>query len=79
MFTWKRNVALHLAQTGLPQSVYEHIDLGFPLETPAVSVLARSWPGCLSLGNGRCWGSDLGLGREALTLTLKTTCPGSRK
>ena len=28
MFTWKRNVALHLAQTRLPKSVYEYIDLG---------------------------------------------------
>jgi hypothetical protein len=28
MFTWKRSVALHLAQTRLPKSVYEHIDLG---------------------------------------------------
>jgi hypothetical protein len=28
MFTWKRNVALHLAQTRLPKSVYEHIGLG---------------------------------------------------
>jgi hypothetical protein len=28
MFTWKRSVALHLAQTRLPKSAYEHIDLG---------------------------------------------------
>jgi hypothetical protein len=28
MFTWKRNVALHLAQTRPPKSVYEYIDLG---------------------------------------------------
>jgi hypothetical protein len=28
MFTWKRNAALHLAQTRLPKSVYEYIDLG---------------------------------------------------
>jgi hypothetical protein len=28
MFTWKRNVALHLAQTRLPKSVYEYIDMG---------------------------------------------------
>jgi hypothetical protein len=29
MFTWKRDVALHLAQTRLPKkSVHEHIDLG---------------------------------------------------
>jgi hypothetical protein len=28
MSTWKRNVALHLAQTRLPKSVYEYIGLG---------------------------------------------------
>jgi hypothetical protein len=28
VFTWKRNVALHLAQTRLPKSVYEYIGLG---------------------------------------------------
>jgi hypothetical protein len=28
MFTWKRNVALHLVQTRLPKSIYEHIGLG---------------------------------------------------
>jgi hypothetical protein len=28
VFAWKRNVALHLAQTRLPRSVYEYIDLG---------------------------------------------------
>jgi hypothetical protein len=45
MFTWKRNVALHLAQTRLPKSVYEYIDLGseiFDLPPPCKTTEATT-------------------------------------
>jgi hypothetical protein len=28
MFTWKRNICLHLGQTRLPKRVYDHVGLG---------------------------------------------------
>ena len=46
MFTWKRDVALHLAQTRLPKkSVHEHIDLGseiFDLPPPYKTAEVRA-------------------------------------
>ena len=45
MFTWKRNVALHLAQSRLPKSVNEYIDLGseiFDLP-PSYKAKRQNW------------------------------------